>query len=190
MIVAKDFIWLHMGKTGGNMFHYLMNKYYQKHIIFQHSIDDPLKHCNYRNIPENYKTINNYILGFRKLPSWIISHNRHHHSSQDNTVLYEATKSGRLMFQGKITNNIPDNMLYNFISIPTNQNIEFIRQEFLLQDFVNITSKYFIKNDLILDETTRMNQNNVAPKIELTQQDIDNLYKNNPSWSSIEKQIY
>lgn len=192
MIITKEFIWFHLGKTGGDMFHYLMNKYYKKHIIFQHDVEDPHKHVNIP--PKEYKHIKNYIIGFRKLPSWIISHNRHQLEYECKNMSYDDavnhTKNSRIVFKGFIDS--PDNFLKEYVRNNTIDRTSFIRQEYLLEDFTKIAGNYLGKNKTIVEEEkeTIKNSNTETKQITLTHEEENLLYKLNPFWSSIESVLY
>lgn len=182
-----------MGKTGGDMVCYLMNKYYPQHIIFQHETKDPEKHCYWRNISKEYSNIKNIIVGIRRLPSWIVSHNSHHSSNYDISFdeIFNATRAGKLILKGHTTKHTPDEMLNNFLSIEVNT--EFIRQEFLLSDFNKIMEKHFPshrKNCEILNDKTIVNKNSNKLSINLTEKESSFLYVSNPVWTKIESTIY
>jgi len=192
MIITKEFIWFHLGKTGGDMFHYLMNKYYKEHIIFQHDIKDPHKHVNVP--PKEYEHIKKYVMGFRRLPSWIISHNRHKLKNECKYLSYEEveehTKNNRLVFPGFFSS--PDSFLKEYVRSDMIDRTNFIRQEYLLEDFAKIIGRYLGKNRTIIDEEkeTIKNSNKATKQITLTHKEKDLLYKSNPFWRNIESVLY
>jgi len=196
MIVTNKFIWFHFGKTGGNMFHYLMNTYYKNEIVFQHDVSDPEKHLRPCEVPQEYSRIKNYVIGFRRLSSWLISHNRHHNICYDppETIhlpveeVIEATKKGKMIMRGEVTDHKPDEMMVNY-EIPSN-NFEFIRQESLLSDFFILTSKYFEANKSILNDTSVIHKNNTKQHVVLDEKDNAYLYKLNPLWAEKEHGLY
>jgi hypothetical protein len=192
MIITKEFIWFHVGKTGGDMFHYLMNKYYKEHIIFQHDIEDLDKHVTIP--PREYKHIKKYVMGFRRLPSFIISHNRHQLRYECKNMSYEEavehTKNNRLVFKGFFSS--PDSFLKEYVRSDMIDRTNFIRQEYLLEDFTKITGNYMGENKIIIEEEkeTIKNSNMETQQITLTHEEKNFLYKSNPFWSNIESVLY
>ena len=81
MVISDKFIWLHLGKTGGDFTHYLFQKHLSEHLLHIDSISQPSKHIHLASVNIKYPEYNvlekDLILNFRKLPSWIISNNRH-----------------------------------------------------------------------------------------------------------------
>lgn len=192
MIITKEFIWFHLGKTGGDMFHYLMNKYYKGDIIFQHDVKDENKHLNV--VPSKYNHIKKYIIGFRRLPSWIVSHNRHQLkyacSHMGYKKIIEKTKNNQIVFKDKHCS--PDSFLRDYIHSSMIDRVSFIRQEYLLHDFVKIVGKYLGENKKIieLEKDTIKNENATTKEIILTKENKDLLYASNSFWTNIENQIY
>lgn len=192
MIITKEFIWFHLGKTGGDMFHYLMNKYYKEHIIFQHDTKDPRKHIKVP--PKEYEHIKKYVIGFRRLPSWIISHNRHKLKNECKYLSYEEivehTKNNTLVFKSSFSS--PDIFLKGYVHRDMIDRTSFIRQEYLLEDFTKIIGNYLGKNKTIIEEEkkTIKNSNTETKQIKLTNEEEKLLYKLNPFWSSIESVLY
>jgi hypothetical protein len=196
MIITNEFIWLHFGKTGGDMFHYLMNKYYSDKIVFQHKTTDPNKHQNITFVKQKHiKNNTKYLMGFRKLPSWILSHNKHHLRKKYKDIgvekyLINATKENKLIIHSKKTDFKPDDMLKDISENLNIKNINFIRQEYLLRDSYNILGTFYGYNENILLEEEMKNKNFVNFDCCLSNDDIIYLYKNNPTWASLENQIY
>lgn len=196
MIITNEFIWLHFGKTGGDMFHYLMNKYYKDKIVFQHKTTDPNKHQNITFVKQKHIKNNiKYLMGFRKLPSWILSHNKHHLKKKYKNIgvekyLINTTKENRLIIHSKRTDFTPDCVLKNIIKNLDINDINFIRQEYLLTDSYNILGKFYGYNENILLDKETKNKNYKDFDLYLSSDEIEYLYKNNPIWASLEKQIY
>lgn len=191
MIITDKFIWFHLPKTGGTTFHYLTNKLYRERILFQYEATDPRKHSV--DIPGEFQHIQNYIIGFRKLPSWIISHNRHHSRRYSIKELHLYTKQNLVLYpkNSQLKCSSPDFILNKYYNKDRNIKYQFIRQEFLLQDYNSIVGKYFgTKEELLKKNKCQKNVNKRSPAINLEQSDIKFLYEQNPLWASIEQEIY
>lgn len=191
MIITDKFIWFHLGKTAGDMFHYLCNEYIGKHILYQHNIKDPQKHNDYTHIPNEHKHIKNYLIGFRKLSSWIVSHNRHHLRKCKELSLEDVqrcTEEGILIFDDSISVHKPDDLLNSYLG--DLDKIQFIRQEYLIQDFIDIIGKYYKVDSNIIQDQTKQNMNDQAPNIKITKANIEKIYTQNPIWHNLEKTLY
>lgn len=88
MIIGHDFIWGHLGKTGGDAFHTLFTSIAPDLIVHADDPKDPRKHRAFtaRDVgPLDGKLL---VLNLRRLPAWRLSiaqHRARHGSRQDPT---------------------------------------------------------------------------------------------------------
>lgn len=191
-----------MGKTAGDKFLYLMNKYYQKDIIFQHKYTDPNKHNSLREQSLEYSEDVVYLLGFRKLHNYIVSHNNHqyrhqHHHNKSIKLkledLKEYTKKGICVSARNdiISTQTPDQILNKYHN--PDYNYDFIRQEFFYNDFMRVTEKYLYKNNSINDSDVKKidkiwDKHVTADMI--SEEELVNIYSNNPNWKKLQDTLY
>ncbi len=216
MIVTNDFVFFHKGKTGGDKFYELINK----HEIFRDSIihQDYIRGKNGRNInalkhssfwwleKSNYDTdCFVYVLGLRKLSSWILSFANHHlyklYKNTDVAIKHinKQLNKGLIIKHGSnlsVKNlDIYDdwNWIYadHFWSELTRLKKMpiFIRQEYLLKDFNQRIAIPYYDTALSNDYDNLINAFGKTDS-PFTINDIETIYRNNPTWSDIERKLY
>ena len=213
MIITRHFIFIHFGKTGGDKFFQLMNKYYAYDILTQHYVkgDDhtntnPEKHMQMENIRKIYAQQFNlkyldHVVGFRKLTNWICSHNSHQLTNKykdiDNKKLdfvNEQSNQGKIIRSNSSTNIYDsDNWLYADNALyPALQGTIcpiFIRQEKLLADFISkIAYRYYDSQNI--EDNTIINSAYSEYQVTIDTDNLATIHKNNPFWSEMEERIY
>lgn len=214
MIITNDFIYFHKGKTGGDKFYNLMNsqKNFKDSIIYQNYTPDnngrntnQRKHGNIWQLQRQYCDINTIqcVLGFRKLSSWLLSFANHHlynRFKKPSDIKHINTQLNQGLIIKHDTILPTDIDIYNDwnwiyadnvwqLLLRFNKKPEFIRQEYLLKDFnVKIAKPYY---NIVLSERhnnliNNFNQSNSPFRIN----DMETIYKNNPFWTKLEKELY
>ena len=211
MIYGKQFVWLHFGKTGGTTVNYLFGKYPN---IIEHSDlnseakkHDNLSQCQYRFPHIDFST-KDIIFGFRKIETWIASHNNHARLAWgiDYKTLEEKTQKGLIYtsagavdhFPGVVgidttTNwSIPDVWLSKYL-----QNIKvkhYIRQEYLVEDFIKISKEYNWPENKSITEMIGngeiLNPGAYPWDNKQSEEQIEKIHNQNPLWMSIQDRIY
>ena len=216
MIVTNDFVFLHKGKTGGDKFYELINKHeiFRDSIIYQDYIQgkdgrniNSLKHNSFWWLERNnYNTENlDYVMGFRKLSSWILSFANHHlynlYKDTDIAIKHinKQLNKGLIIKHGSnwsVKNlDIYDdwNWIYadhfwlelaRFERMPI-----FIRQEYLLEDFNRKVGLPYFQTKLKQDDNNLINNFDKSDS-PFKINDIETIYRNNPTWSDIERKLY
>ena len=203
MVISEKFIWLHLGKTGGNFTHCIFQKYLEKHLIHIDSIHDPNKHIHLDNANIKYPQYNilekDLILNFRKLPSWIISNNRHKIRSKnikETKTLQQIVNWSNMGFvyinEKQDINNFnswikPDEVLRRYTQDKYPK--FFIRTEYLIEDFNKIISQY-IPNIKINNNVKPINVNKNTINFFIKEQNMETIYSTNPEWTTLEKKLY
>lgn len=203
MVISEKFIWLHLGKTGGNFTHCIFQKYLKKHLIHIDSISDPNKHIHLANANTKYPQYNilekDLIINFRKLPSWIISNNRHKIRAKNITerkTLQQIVDWSNMGFvyvnEKQDINNFnswikPDDVLHHYTRDKYPK--FFIRTEYLIDDFNKIMSQY-IPNLKIDDNINPINVNKNTFDFLIEKQNIETIYSTNPMWTAVENKLY
>jgi hypothetical protein len=210
MIYGKDFVWLHLGKTGGTTVSHLFSKC-PEIVEFRDLDADPVKHQGISDIKERLPDIDfetkDKIIGFRKIINWIVSHNHHMLRAFPERFTLKQIEEKSLM--GFIHSGLsahcglsahegdsvkwasPDAWLMGSVS---NLNIKhYIRTEYLYEDFINIMSEYGLKikdNKRLLSAGNEKRNIGSYKKILYTQKQIKKIYNDNPIWMSIQNKIY
>ncbi len=215
MIVTNDFVYFHKGKTGGDKFYSLMNSNtcFTESIVYQNY--NPGKYGRNNNWQKHNSIFDllrlgydidtlRCFLGFRKLSSWLLSFANHHFY---NNFKYDCAIEhiNKKLNKGLIIKHNDPSLLkelniyddWNWIYADTIWHVltqltnkpTFIRQEYLLEDFnqkiaipyynVKLSNGY---NNLI----NAFDKSDSPFKIN----DIETIYRNNPKWSDIEKELY
>jgi hypothetical protein len=216
MIVANDFVYFHKGKTGGDKFYELINK----HEIFRDSIiyQDYIRGKDGRNInslkhntlwwlkQNNYNTeFMDYVMGFRQLPSWLLSFANHHlyepYKDTDVAIKHinKQLNKGLIIKHGDSLLieelNIYDdwNWIYadNFwqILIQLKNKPIFIRQEYLLEDFNRKIALPYYNIKLKQDDNNLINNFDKSDS-PFKISNIETIYRDNPLWTKLEKELY
>lgn len=203
MIITEKYNYFHIPKTGGTKLRQLLTEFsIQKNngLIWQ-GVGKEEMHL--QEIPEEYagdkkKT----LIGFRKLSDLILSHNafflRWGFEKKFDPDLWdfvkEQTISGRIYdFNSKSRKQTKD----RFVTVDESyerllkiKNAFYIRQEYLLEDTYNFIQSVCINCDpSILYRGDRVNGNQF-PQFMLSDKDKKQMYKDNPVWTKIEKELY
>ena len=203
MVISEKFIWLHLGKTGGNFTHCIFQKYLIEHLLHIDCISDPNKHLHLAHANIKYPQYNvlekDLILNFRKLPSWIISNNRHKiraKNIKDTKVLQNIVTWSNMGFvymnNQQDINNLsswikPDDVLHHYTQDKYPK--FFIRTEYLVKDFNEIISNY-IPNIKINDNIRPINVNRDGFNFQIEKPNIEAIYSANPMWAALENKLY
>lgn len=200
MLITDSFIFYQIPRTGGNKFVQLCQENIDKKIQFYHNIDSPNRFSWDTSFTEIDVTLYDYVIGFRKLPQWIMSHNISQHYEQftlQNADIKKWKDIKDKTVNGLITNNGTDwvtvDSVYQDkfdIILDDLRKVTIIRQEHLLEDFSTLLNKYYKLNDKPILNPKKKNETSLVPRFLLSEKDIKKIYRVNPKWKELEKYIY
>lgn len=191
MVFGKDFLWLHIGKTGGTTTEHLFSNFCSD--IIEHAdkfeqrekhgtLDDAKKRFPNEDFDRKIKVIN-----FRKILSFIVSHNFDRLKSteaklHETDVAINQSKKG-LLYSPSGWKTVDEYTQEYFKDVSF-----YIRMEFLVKDFTAVFKKF--KKDLVIPNNIHLHKNTSKPIVDFTKTEIDNICSNNPLWMSIQEKIY
>ncbi|WP_420024591.1 hypothetical protein ACN9JG_22020 (plasmid) [Cereibacter azotoformans] len=201
MIVARDWIWLHVPKCGGTSTEKMLHALYAKDpsvvfdpvgpklpVIWHQSVEARKKQDPSFNV-EGRKVIAN----IRRLPHWLISrvHFELQRSGDRALVTRAQLREGKFRARpvqegkpGKLSS--ADEMILSYAPYVT----DWLRTENLMEDIARV---FPLQPDMPLKEI-RENKGKIDYVKDIrfwfTQADLNNLYEKNPAWARIEQSVY
>ena len=251
MIITDKFVWFHLPKTAGTNTRKLLSQFYIDDIIYNSvGINSVNGQAHISEIPDEFQDLSDskdWIINFRKLPFWLISHINHEARSTKYTgdlsrsYALSCFKSGR-----NLRHNLADQTLSNFMPVfdrlsPTVRGrVIVIKQEYYnscIKDVLSLyetnrnLESYNIPQSLKIDKSKNLHphfvdmyrnisksrvqkidangldhflsrRRNYHPEStknllyddidipELSNDDIDTIYRNNPYWARLEQTLY
>lgn len=190
MVFGKDFVWLHLGKTGGTTTEHLFSHFCSDIVYHSDKFKDIRKHQTLDEIKQRFPKENfdekEKIIGIRNILDWIISHNcdrlRGHSGLTNKKECIEKSKAGFAYTENGWVK--PDYFAKKYF---TDIN-HFIRVEFLEQDFQTVIQKY--KPYLKIPNNKFLNRNPIKLNITYSQEEIEKIYSQNPIWISTQERLY
>jgi hypothetical protein len=195
MVISESFVWAHLPKTGGTTT-LGMFKNLDVDLIFDNN-SDPKKHHTYsvrKSIYDSNKASNGLlesidgkdrILGFRRLPSFLLSFYYHRKKFSNLNIDLEDIK------KCIIDNATCDELLVGY---EPKKIKHWLRAENLSGDFINVMSDYTNINESVKSTLYKLrdNTNNYNRDIfsHFTKEEIHKMYQLSPLWSEYEKEIY
>ena len=175
MVIGNEFVWLHLGKTGGDstkqMFDCLTG------ILFADDKSQKEKHFNMNRTDINPELLQNkkIICNIRRLPSWLLSFKQHR----------IATKNDRLTIEQLC--NAAENHIKNYTSVPVDY---WLRTEHLPEDFIRVVSNFIeiTPQQKSIIRNTHINHRKYHHI--LKPDEIKYAYENCPTWKKYEDIVY
>jgi|GEM_PF-584329 len=208
MIITTKFCWGHLGKTGGNSTKKMFDILELKDIIVSHEISDPNKHLifsQYKDLCKDQKK----ILNIRRLATWIISDWNHFYITKKiQTIKKESIIEGSV-FRG--TDIIADDILKTYYCEELGGIDYWLRTEYLAEDFLKVIKNFEDISQaqqakirkIKANQAKNLKQTQASEflgvkytdaeelvKLLFTKEEIENMYKRNPFWAQIEKEMY
>jgi hypothetical protein len=188
MIIGKDFVWLHLGKTGGKT---------SREAISLLELDGKTQLIKIFNYPDHHFSIRQYeekynekisdrqvIIGFRRLIDWMPSFHFQMFRNLNNYKRFAV--EGKVMFRsGEVLH--PDKILEKYIK--ELKDVTFIRMEYMYEDFSRFFEDRIDKEELRKVCLKKIGEKKYK-KPSLLDDEIAYIYEKNPLWSSIEQKIY
>jgi hypothetical protein len=201
MVIGKDFVWAHFGKTGGSsileMFkllsidliyddHESNKKHFsftqkQEEINLSESIDPLLKGFNKKD----------KLLGFRRLPYYLVSNADFKAKNQNLFLPLEKLKEGFCIFQNSNLHHADYLLSVHSIS----QVKHFIRTEYVAEDFIKTLSQYTdidseTRNQILLIREGSFNNTENKVNNLFSKEDLVQIYNACPIWTEYEEKLY
>lgn len=208
MIHHSQFIWTHIGRTGG----YSVDKMFRilnRADVYLDPIDatfsDWKRHQTYEQraeeMEEDWLVGKKRILNIRRLPNWVLSFAEFKKKYQkipfthENLVQVELKAEGRNVASGTMDAQYqsfkPDDMLsyYGYDTVDY-----WLRTEYLTLDFIETFGNYcnITEPEKIAIGQVFENSNAYAKNIRnrFTNDELKNMYELSPIWASLEQKIY
>lgn len=191
MVFGKDFLWLHLGKTGGTTVEYILSNFCSEIVEYADKFHQEEKHDDLENIQKRFPNTNfktkTKVINFRNILDFIVSHNFDRLKSpktnlDDMHIVIKQSKKGLLYTENGW--KTVDEYTHRYFS-----NIDFyIRTEFLVDDFYKVFKKY--KPDLNIPHDAHLHKNKDKSIIDFTQAEINEIHFRNPQWMKIQKELY
>ncbi len=197
MIITNKFAWGHFQKTGGTTIGRLFENLFKENIVYADSEFKHEKHDTFKVKSEKGVIVPDIrILNIRRLPEWVVSFlwfsERCTNIEYKKDNYYKGTILDREFgkAQDKIISRNIDEYLKSYFDKPIT---DFIRMEYLNEDFISVFGKYIN----ILDDQKRKIKNafygqghyNKFEKY-FNEKEIKQMYIDCPFWAKIEKQVY
>jgi hypothetical protein len=187
MIIGNDFVWLHLGKTGGKTSRKAIS------LVKDQSLKKVFKYPDHHFSIKRYEEVygedlsgKKILIGFRKLIQWMPSY---YMQSFNNLDGYKdvaisgkvAKRNGSLIY--------PDEILKNYISELDIDSIHFIRCEYMYDDLLSFFKDSLNHKELKKICSVKIGKKNYKTPL-LKKDEIEKIYNLNPVWQKIEKKIY
>lgn len=190
MVIGETFAWAHLPKTGGDAT-LLLFRLVPELIVFADDAGTNAKHDPF-SVREKEIEGKRRIANLRRLPSWMLSHAMH----ESRYWRYPDGSPFPLPTPDEIAHRTLADKKLSILTTTGRFNVDrWLRMEFLREDFLELVSE-------LIDVTEeRKQQILAAPLANVTAYDhdvsnwfspeqIERMYKNNPVWASIEKELY
>ena len=191
MVFGKDFVWLHLGKTGGTTTEYILSNFCSDIVEYADKFHEEEKHNDLENVQKRFPDINfktkAKIINFRKILDFIVSHNFDRLQStktnlNNKSIAIEQSKKG-LLYTENGWKTVDEYTYKYFINIDF-----YIRIEFLIDDFYKVFKQY--KTNLNIPHDAHLHKNKDKSIVDFTQAEINEIYLRNPQWMKIQKELY
>jgi hypothetical protein len=190
MVIGKTFAWGHLPKTGGDATAAMFG-IFSDLVEHQDPPDSDAKHALFRDRREQIRG-KRLLLNLRRLPSWVLSR-AHHVNKRGLAPDYKplAMDSPQQLAES----SFPDYRLSTYTDEGKLEIERWFRMESLAEDFLGFVSEL----REVTDEERRQvlelgGVNEGFYDRELwhwfTEDQIETLYRTNPTWAAIEKRLY
>jgi hypothetical protein len=190
VVIGKDFAWAHLPKTGGDatlaMFHMLPDL-----VEFADPEDTNDKHTNFYSRAQELRG-KILVMNFRRLPAWSLS--RAQHVSRRGT--FPEYEPAPLPTPDELADSsFPDSRLMFYTADGWFWPDHWLRMEYLADDFLDFVSSLRPLGDSEREQVRALGPVNTAEydrEIEnwFTPEQIRRMYLNNPSWATLEQELY
>jgi SAM-dependent methyltransferase len=191
MVVGKDFIWAHLGKTGGDSTHRMFSLISTGDMRIDKNTDRQ-KHVNFvlgaRRFNVSLST-RKRIMNIRRLPFWLLSHNQH--IARTGSIEFSSEQLTKGIARHRGGDKTADEILQVFESDKVNH---WIRTEYLSSDFIRIMSHFMVIPQYVKEKISAVWVNSASYEKNLgvwfDNDMLATLYNNNPRWRDLELRLY
>jgi hypothetical protein len=190
MVIGKDFAWAHLPKTGGDatlsMFRVFIDL-----VEFADREDSNDKHAHFRSRAQRIRG-KLLVMNIRRLPAWALS--RAQHVSRRGVYPdYEPLPMARL--DELADSSFPDSRLMLHTDNGWFWPDHWLRMETLAADFIDFVSGLRDVSDTERKRVTALGPVNAAKYDHeiaswFTPEQVQRMYRNNPSWATVEQEVY
>jgi hypothetical protein len=190
MVIGKDFAWSHLPKTGGDatlaMFHMVPDL-----IEFADEDDSNDKHAHFHSRAQQVRG-KILVMNIRRLPAWVLSRAQHV-SRWGKWPAYEPIPMPNA--DQLAASTFPDDRLMLHTSDGWFWPDHWLRMETLAEDFLLFVSSLRDITDAERQQVMSVGEINAAEydrdvESRFTPDQIRQLYLNNPSWATLEQELY
>jgi hypothetical protein len=194
MIVSERFVWAHIPKTGGDATAAMIAKVPRLVLLADHPRDNA-KHLPFA---ERRGSIEGKLLvaNTRRLPSWALSHARH---VERFGAFPDYLPAGPQPPETVAARSAADDLLE--LIVGDFQVDRWIRQEELADDLVGLLREVVdlsTEEEAAIRSVGRVNDTRTrvqrlrrqSPERFFSAAQLDTLYRNNPRWAAIEREVY
>lgn len=211
MVIGKEYVWGHLGKTGGNTTHKMFGLVPQLVLRADPIHGNPWQWLKHETFTQRETRFNldlthkrKRILNIRRLPNFMLS-SLHHRAKHERIpfskrdLVYGTLKfldykfkDGACSNTGKILERTPDMVLQHMMG----ERVDYwFRLESLPADFIQIMQQFGNISDAQKKAIHELQAENVnaydrSLKFWLTRREMIHLYDACPGWASVEKKVY
>lgn len=190
MVIGHDFVWAHLGKTGGDATLALF-RIFPRLIVKADGTDTNAKHATFRARVQELAG-KRLLLNIRRLDAWILSRAQH----RAKWGLYPDYKPMPLWSADELADSsFPDDRLSLFLDGGKLKIDRWLRTEYLRWDFLAFVSEITDVSPHEREQVLSMRSVNTAEydhdiRRWFTAEQRERLYQNNPIWAAIEREVY
>ena len=189
MIVANDFVWYHLGKTGGKTTRKLIELIEDESKREFFSSKD--YHINKGQFEEKYlESLDGKmpVIGFRRLVDFMHSYHFQQFPKYRGTPSH--IKDGNIMHRDKNFLK-PDRILSGFVhNFYSEEDVKFLRLEHIFEDFCRVFESYTFNKEKLLEISKKKVGFRRYKKLNLSESEIMRIYNLNPIWKNLEIKLY
>jgi hypothetical protein len=190
MVIGHHFAWGHLGKTGGNCTLALF-RLFPRIVITSDNTNTPMKHATFK-MRESQVCGKRLVLNLRRLDAWTLSFAQHR-SKYGRPPDHRPTPMWSPDEMADCT--LADQMLSNFFDGGRFKIDRWLRTEFLTSDFLSFVSELTEIKPYEREVALRLGKINAGDYDHdlqkwLTPEQRERLYRNNPIWAELERELY
>jgi hypothetical protein len=190
MVIGEKFVWCHLPKTGGDAT-LASFQLFPELILFADTRDTERKHALFRD-REDELPGRLLVMNMRRLPTWLLSRALHlARNGKPPDYKPMRMESPHEMAESSIA----DLRLSNSTDDGRFTIDRWLRMEFLTQDFLSFVSEFAEVTEEARQRVLELGLVNAKDYDHdlshwFTEEQISKIYRNNPVWASIERQLY
>ena len=194
MILTDKLRWMHLPKTAGTSTERLFIASGVP-IIWNDPQSSPMKHLPLNVHPFSAKLpLNNQqpVVNFRRLPYWLLSNLQHKRKMMNLDVPSDPMRKG-LFWRHRDQTWLPADWWLERFSVTSDflfLRVEYLKQDFLkcLQNYHSIGFSNYLRVRFSKAKNSNIYQRNLCDWF--SPDDIQQIYKTNPIWATLEQQAY